>query len=224
MNIYIKSFLPIILCISISIPCFAQNSGIRKIDRKEEKGLERATDVFRIGVTPSAFLNVYPALQMNAAVNLSYKIQFNMEGGLIIAGSAFNKAKTNGYRIRPALRWYVTEAAETRFHLSIAYNIRYTKSQRVSPFSLQNGGFIAAFPYEQERKVRGPAFLVGLDYWFNKRIVLDVGFGIGLGRLNIIDIDTPPNSFKSSSSIGHDKPGKSNFPIFILNIRFQYAL
>ena len=224
MKICTKSLLLITICTIISISCFAQNSGIRDIERNEEEDLERPADVFRIGITPSALINTYIGLQINGAVNFSDRVQFNMEAGVIVSSSAFNSTKTQGHRLRPALRWYVTHGTEYRFHLSIGYNIRYTKSQRISGFSSPDGSIFNNFPYEQERKVTGPAFLVGVDYWLNNRIVLDLGFGLGSGRVKITDLDTPPNSTKSESFFVNDSPGTSNFPIIILNIRFQYVL
>jgi hypothetical protein len=217
----IKTFFFSAFFLLIAFSCFAQ-SGIRDIEEDEDTEFTRSPGVLRLGVTPSALLNQYVGIQMNAALDITDNIQFNMEAGVITSSATFNAISTKGFRFRPALRWYVTDGAETRFHLSVAYNIRNTKAKRVSSFSFQNGT-TSDVTYEQERKVRGPAFLFGLDYWISKHIVLDMGVGIGAGKIDIRDNGAPQNGNRIFDLFSNDSPGTHNYPIMIFNIRFQYV-
>jgi len=229
MNRLIKLLLIIFFNIAFLQINIAQNSGIRTVKKESGKELNSHNGKFRIGITPSALLNTYSGLQGNMAYNISYRLQFNLEAGWIFYSTAFNSSPISGYRIRPAIRWYVndsdTEDSEYRFHLSLGYNIRNTIAQRTGNFSLSGGSFANNIAYEQERTVTGLAVLFGTDVWLNNRTILDMGLGFGLGKINIADINTPNNSSKVISDlISSDRPGKNLFPILILNIRFQYSL
>lgn len=201
----------------------AQSSGIRELSANEKKAFKKNTHRFRIGITPSSLLNEYIAIQANAAIQLDSRFQINVEYGRIIYTSTFNNPSIRGYRIRPALRYYITNFSEYRPHISLGVNIRNTTATRISNFILDDGTLSQDFAYEQDRKMIGYVFMGGVDIWLNNNIVLDLGLGFGFGRLTITDKETPANAIKEVPFLSIDRPGRHATSIIILNIRFQYA-
>ncbi len=223
MKSIIKTSLFIILSLLSIQSVIGQNSGIRKIKKESARELDRHNDKYRVGYTFSALLNSFVGLQINGAVNISNDLQLNMEAGWIFANSDENISNVSGYRFRPGLRWYFTEKETYRLHISLGYNIRKTKVKKINSFTLSDGTIVPNFQYGQERTLKGPVILFGMDYWLNDSFLIDLGVGIGNGNMLIVDSDTPPNSFKNQFLLSSDSPGESFYLIAILNIKFQYS-
>ena len=128
---YFKTVFTLIFVMLIS------SSAIGQKEETLDQGSSWHNHTFRFGITPSALANENLGFQLNAAVNLSSKFQINLEAGKIILAALSDISSISGYRLRPAIRYYVIHEEEYLLHVSVAYNMRRTSIKKIRNFVLQ---------------------------------------------------------------------------------------
>ena len=218
-----RTTLCLIIFTAFLISGYGQNSDIP--DTQEDKTLLANEGLFRIGLTPSAMFNIYPALQMNGAVNVSDHFQFNIEAGYVFYSLTSIEPSISGYRIRPALRHNVIREKKHQLHFTLAYNIRKTTSIRIEEFRIlgENRSEIAEF--EHDKSLKGLVTMIGLDVKISENFIIDFGLGLGIGTLNVEDRNIPEHGRRVLlPDEEYDAQGEYNLPITIVNLRIQYLL
>lgn len=192
-------------------------------DIGEKTKIEKKKHYLRLGLTPSALLNIYPGLQINGAIVISDNFLFTAEAGRIFYSVTSNEDAIKGYRLRPGLRYYFSDQENSQFHISLAVNYRATNSERIGHFDVLNIPTVVISKFNQKRTLKGLATILGVDYWISSNMVLDLGLGLGYNRLITEDLNAPANSSrKFSSAIKYDAPAQYDVPLFIFNVKVQY--
>ena len=176
--------------------------------------------MFRIGITPSALINEYLGFQLNAAINLTCKFQVNLEAGKIIVAALSDLSDVKGYRIRPALRYYVIENKEYLMHVSLAYNFRKTIVKRTENFSFTGHLDDIIADFEQIIKMEGLAAMVGVDIYIGNRLIIDIG--IGLSDIDISNQNAPEGGIREFHTFKKYEKTGEKYPLIISNMRVQY--
>lgn len=216
--------LVIVFCVSTSI--HSQRSSKIKNAKLDTFSLPEP-HLLRLGITPTSFINEYIGVQGNGAVNLSERFQFNLEFGWIFFSTINIHSDINGFRLRPAFRFYLKKTRKYQLHLSAGYNYRKTLSQRSAKFNFIGGPSPIVYDFEQSRKLRGISYLIGLDFFVKDNFIIDIGIGTGLGNLTVEDRGTPEGGsrfFLGSPFNKRDFPQDYQFAMFIVNFKVQYLI
>ncbi len=89
------------------------------------------TKKYFIGISTSALLNVYPALQISHEYALNTKFRIGMETGYIFSRfSEYNVKNVRGFRLRPTVKYSIQNGDNDFFSFLIFYNYRYTKADQ----------------------------------------------------------------------------------------------
>jgi len=218
-----KTILPIVFILAAIGSTHGQKSGIRQA-RIDTSSLPEP-HLIRFGITPSSLINEYVGLQMNGAVNVSNKFQFNLEAGWIFLTTLHSQAGASGFRLRPAVRMYLNKTSKYQLHFSVAYNLRKTsinRKERIT-FTGSNGSILTDF--KQDITLKGIAYMIGVDLFANENLIIDLGVGLGIANLVVADIGIPQGVRTSSSTnTGMDLPGDYQVPLVILNLKVQYLI
>ncbi len=194
-----------------------------KIENHEPEENYNYNHTFRIGITPSALFNEYPGLQINAAINLSKNLQLISEAGIIFYSLTSSESSINGYRLRPGLRYYLSNAGKYRFHFSLTYNIRKTTSTRIEEFYIVGEQRSEIAEFEHDKKISGFAPMIGVDIPIAKNFIVDLGLGLGVSKLEVYDREIPENGIRILEDYdGYDIPGIQDIPLTIFNAKIQY--
>jgi len=221
-----KIILPIVFIFAVIASIQGQRSSRIKQAKIDTSSLPEP-HLLRVGLTPSSVLNEYMGLQFNGAVNLSDKFQFNMELGWIFFSTIGNQSNINGFRIRPAFRFYTKKTSKYQFHHSLGFNYRKTTAQRKEKFSIAGSPSTIRLDFEQDRKLKGLSYMIGIDFFVKENLMIDLGIGIGLGDFTVEDRGIPIDRSRfvfGSPSDKYDRPGKYNPLLFIINFRVQYLI
>ncbi len=143
---------------------------------------------YNLGITFSALMNSVPAIQLSHAISLSDKISIGLETGYIFTYSLVNTEGikgTNGYRIRPELRFKTSDDGKNEIYFF--FNYRYYKSELEQKVFRANNAYTETVDGHVERTLRG--FGVGYDRYIdlnhNVLKTLKIGAGVGLSQLDV---------------------------------------
>ena len=173
------------------------------------------TGRYRLSATPSAILNVTPALQVEHELFLSEHVIFSLRTGFIFS-HAFSETATIGYRLRPALKFSIGRYHNTDHRLLLFYNYRRFSTQ-LEEFVDRAGGIY-------EERISGTRESVHKGFGVGYELeILDpnrwVTIGFGLGRGNIVNEYSHPELEQGLFlSFPFQRAGENNLPIFYFSV------
>jgi|JI7StandDraft_1071085.scaffolds.fasta_scaffold03480_4 hypothetical protein len=178
---------------------------------------------YSLGVTPSAILNLVPAVQLSHELYISRRWSLGLETGYIFSHSNGNNENTKGYRIRPELKLRVLNDKFLDLDLLMFYTYRYYQATRVAEIVKGNSAYIEEIQGIRKTTLSGGG--LGLDFGmvYENSIIkkVNVGFAMGLGNISnqYSDeiIEPQPNFFLTSSAAGN-----LDIPILILNVSLYF--
>jgi len=148
--------------------------GAERIDSTKAK--------YSMSLTLSAIANIYPAIQLGHAVQISDKLSIGLETGYIFTYATDNTdfyKSTRGFRLRPEMRMKTSENPKREVYFF--YNYRYVKSDVEHKVSKGNGAYTEVVRGDFTRLMHGPG--VGMDRYYSLGDgyfkTLKVGMGIG---------------------------------------------
>jgi hypothetical protein len=152
--------------------------------------ISQSADTFKmryhLSVTPSAIVNITPALQLGHDLRINDRFSFGLETGYIFANSNNNDLNVKGIRLRPAFKFHIYKDGNDRTILYLFYNYKHYKADRFNEFRRANGAYTEKVKGIRETTFQG--FGVGMDYKFNIEgqkyfKTNSFGVGVGMGRL-----------------------------------------
>ena len=220
MHFITKSFLILLSFVAVIHHGYGQYEPYVELSEDEEDTPE--THFIRLGVTPTSFFNATSGLQVNSSIVFTDHFHLTTEGGWIFYTLTSDEFSIRGYRLRPALRYYINPSADIKPHISIGYNYRKTTSQRIAEF--ETGAYKNPITrFEQRRVLQGPVLMAGFEFFTSEVVLMDMGFGIGRGTLEVTDHNGPDGGQRIYTDyIEYDQPGNYDFTLFIVNFRVQH--
>ncbi len=173
----------------------------------------------KIGITPSALVNVYPGIQLNVTYGWNEKFQIENEWAYLIKIDP----KTEGFRTRFLLKYYV----HSRLFVAMGYHHRKTSSNRIETFSRFNNSFNQIIEYKLEKVMNGIPLMIGTTGDISTKISYDLAFGFGIGKILVTEPGVPEDAeLVNDTSVfePYSTSGKYNFPLLIANFKVQYKL
>lgn len=180
-----------------------------------------AFERFSIGITPSAFLNVYSAVQLNFNFGLTKNLKAVLETGHIFYN--MRSKNSQGYRLKYGIEWMVKTSKYSSTVLG--FNGIYRKVEEVTYRSVSYPErYIQKFEIDLERELKGIQFTVGKYFKLNKNFSMSYAFGWGIGSLEVsddsnLDFGDEPIVFNL-----YRNPGNYYFPIISFNLKYMYIL
>lgn len=169
------------------------------------------------GITPSAIINIVPAIQLSHDICFSDVIAVGMETAYIFSHSNINNKGTKGVRLRPQLKFTVFRKNAFNIDLYSFYNYRYYKAIRVEKIERAGGAFTEEVLGTRKTILHG--YGMGIDFgFFNSNDFvkkINMGFGIGSGNINNEYSDP---MFEPFTIFGFDRSGTERFPILFLHV------
>jgi len=141
---------------------------------------------YSLGVTPSAILNVVPAIQLSHEISFSKFLSFGLETGFIVSHLNKDNQDPRGLRLRPQLNFTIHDQNNFNVDLYLFYNYRYFHATRVDEVRRANGAFTEEIRGDRNTTMSG--FGLGVNFGFKefdsilKKV--NVGFGIGYGSIS----------------------------------------
>ncbi len=176
---------------------------------------------YYLGISTSAILNKYPAVQLSQEYCISPNFRLGLETGYIFS-SIFdhNSKNVRGFRIRPAVKYSIQNKKDEFFSFLIFYNYRHTQADKQREIWRNTGGYSEFIRGTQSMVFAGPG--VGFDKGFSmKDWFFRFGFGIGVGEIRNVynppELQIEPGNFLFSSPFND----LQNYaPIWYINLCF----
>lgn len=178
---------------------------------------------YTIGVAPSAILNSAPAIQLSHELRLSKRFRLGVESGFIFGHINQANKRTQGYRLRPKIKYTFYEREALRTDLFLFYNYRYYISKRETEIFRAGGAYSEIIRGSRKTILEG--YGLGIDFSIPVKdqpfSSVDFGCGVGLGNLTnnySNDIFEPNDLF----TLNIDREGVFTMPIIFMNLRFMF--
>lgn len=149
-----------------------------------------STKSFRFSVSPSAFINVYPGLQVGVEKKVFSRDYLELEVAYLFPVKNNSDFRTSGYRIKAG---YKVQNLVPDLRTTFIFFYRQTSGDRVEDFSRFDDLFFQQVDFRKTKSLIG--FTVGLlkeleyDDW-----QMQFGFSAGPGRYIVADKDVPVES------------------------------
>lgn len=156
----------------------------------QHHGISQSADTIKVqyhlSITPSAILNITPALQLGHDLRINDRFSFGLETGYIFANSNNNDLNVKGIRLRPAFKFHIHKDGMDKTILYLFYNYKHYKADRFNEIRRANGAYTEKVKGTRETTFQG--FGVGIDFKFNKEgqkyfKTNSFGVGVGMGSL-----------------------------------------
>lgn len=197
-------------------------------------GQNEQNDIFlkdKVGITLSAFLNNYQALQFNFAKGISERMDINMEFGYIYR--AENREDCEGFRIRVQPRFRMSsEPAFSKFYISPLLQYRHTKSTVENIFSRFDGAYYQQITHTEVNNMLSFGGMIGGFFNISDRIYVNAAVGLGFNYSTISFPDVPNDAkwqaefqdifFLSDDAYDYQDQGSYHLPLIISHLNFFY--
>ncbi len=173
---------------------------------------------YSLGVSPTAIMNITPALQVSQKIEFQNKIAFELHSGYIFSHLNINNENTSGFRLRPQLNITLYQNNPFNFDLYTFYNYRYFASTRTFDQLKANGA------YTEELRGKRTTTLSGLGLGFElgfselNSLVKKINFGLGVGWGSINNVYSD-EIFEEFQFLGFDRSGVFPMPILIFHMK-----
>jgi len=174
---------------------------------------------YSVGISPSAFLNVYEGVQISQDLRIAKGINLTLESAYIYSSSFYPNRKIEGVRLRPGIE---LDALSIGFF----YLKRYIKEDFTYLIKHYELKYVRKIPVVRVKDLSGLGINLDLKNKLTDRFRIDLGFGFGLGTLSIRDeiIGGYNREFEYKNWFVYDSIGKFFLPIVFFNINISYAI
>jgi len=180
---------------------------------------------FKIGITPSALLNRWIGYQGKASYTFN---QFEIEANIGYLSGSDNDEPHTGYRIRPVVKYYISESDEMFYYVGFGGLHRKVNIDANGTFGRFNNSFFQEFDFKMTHTLNGLYAMSGaLLPVYKDRFFLDLGIGLGRGVLTVEHENIPEDAvlIVSTPLFTYDarSAGKiSNHMIYFMHMAFSY--
>ena len=180
---------------------------------------------FKLGVTPSALMNRWIGYQGKVAY--TYK-NFEVEANVGYISGTDNDEPHSGYRIRPVVKYYLSESDQTFYYIGFGGLHRKVNIDANGTFGRFNNTFFQEFDFKLTHTLNGLYGMAGSLIPIHKdRFFLDFGVGLGRGVLTVEHSGVPDDAVLVASpplfTYDSRSEGKiSNHMIYFMHMAFSY--
>lgn len=161
---------------------------------------------FKIGVTPSALINRWIGFQGKASY--TYK-RFEFEANVGYINGTDNDEPHTGYRIRPLVKYYLSDSDELFYYVGIGGLHRRVNIDASGTFGRFNNSYFQEMDFKLTHTLNGIYTMAGLLMPIHKdKFFIDIGIGLGRGTLTVEHQNIPQDAVLNYSP-----------PIFTYNSR-----
>ena len=173
---------------------------------------------YSLGVSPSAIMNITPAMQVSQKIEFQNKIAFELHSGYIFSHININNENTKGFRLRPQLNITVHQDGPFNFDLYTFYNYRYFTATRTFDQLRANGAYTEELRGKRTTTLSG--FGLGFELGFSElnSLVKKINFGLGVGWGSINNVYSD-EIFEEVQFFGFDRSGVFPMPILIFHLK-----
>ena len=147
-----------------------------------------------IGISPSAFFNVFSAVQLSVDRRIYKTINFTVETGGIFAG-IYPDSKTCGIRIRTGFQHIIPISKNSSFSEEILILYRYISENHFYREYYSGERYYEIMEFKRERILTGALLNLGIINMYSGKYIFEVGCGAGLGKLIVKDSDKADRPF-----------------------------
>lgn len=185
----------------------------------------------KVGITLSAFLNNYQALQFNFAKGISESMDINTEFGYIYR--AENREDCEGFRIRVHPRFRMSsDQAFSKFYISPLLQYRHTKSSIENVFSRYDGAYYQQITHTEVNHMFSFGGMIGGFFNISEHIYINAAVGLGFNFSTISFPDVPRDAkwqaefqdifFLSDDAYDYQDEGSYHLPLIISHFNILY--
>lgn len=177
----------------------------------------------RIGITPSAFLNLFPAIQLNTDLAIKPKTNLSIEAGYIFD----SETDAQGLRVRPGIEFFLARSKNTAITYGLHAHFRYTAEYRTVFGETRTNEFQRIYyNNRRDRFYYGMALSANFLFKISNRWYLEIGGGAGVGSYQFVDhralelnerVDFRESLFTPNVSF-------DLFPILYPHLNFSYSI
>lgn len=153
-----------------------------------------AFEKYSLGITPSAFMNLYGGIQLSQDFGLTERWNISVETGYLFFEN-YNNAIT-GYRIKPGLQYMVWSEGIAGFAIGANVNYRNTITEREFVRVYWEEGFRETKKIERTKILIGGEVMFSLFIRLNDVLRMELGAGLGAGDIQTSDSETLEPEFR----------------------------
>ncbi|MEZ4908188.1 MAG: hypothetical protein R2771_11255 [Saprospiraceae bacterium] len=173
-----------------------------------------------IGMSPSAVMNIFPALQFSVDARMMERVNFTGELGYIFNGS-YSNSWTQGIRVKSGFQYLISRRHTSGTTMGLLLLYRYSKENHEYKDYHSDAGYYELKEYKRNRQLYGMMLSLGTMSQYTEKIIFEFGGAIGLGHLEIRDDD---GLSRSTGWFGYNGTGEFSIPLFSININFRYMI
>ena len=183
---------------------------------------------YAIGISPSALFNFYPGIQVSHDVRLWDRLAFTAETGYIFSSAYSNYVR--GFRFKPGVQYLLVRSEQFALAMGVNYVLRYSKSPRSFNLNYFDDNYTEIVQVDREKIISGGEFTMSLIFGLTERLRLEMGGGLGAGRIYINDLNSTQKrddnglTFRDFNFNFYDRAGKQEFLVASFNINLSYVL
>ena len=174
-------------------------------------------------MSPSAFINIYPGIQMGIEKGIYPNFNIELEGAYLFPVSSNSDLSRHGYRIKLGLKYFVSNESSLNFILFY----RRVFHDRVDDFSRFNDAFFQTFEYQKSKLLIGPTIGTTNHISLSEKIMMEVGASAGIGRYKVTNQGVPVDA-RIANDFGlfswYENEGNYNFIILSMQVKFKFEL
>lgn len=176
---------------------------------------------FRLGVTPSALINRFPGIQINASFAYRH-FGIDQELAYLIPGSV-DGVVHKGYRLRTVLKYYLPlHPYKDLTYVGIAHHRRVINYTEETVVSRSDGEYFQRMNVEKKYILEGIPLMFGAIVKQSDHLLIDIAVGAGRIRDRPLEYPNLPRDAEVVSS--HAYPGifEESMILYILHFKLQY--
>lgn len=219
----------------LSIFCFQNSFAQVPIEEETivEYGVKQSFPYpkYRIGISPSAFMNFFPGIQISNDYGITDRIQLSSETAYIFQSAYGSSA--NGFRLKIGPEFNVASNRIIRYSIGLHYLHRTTIADREDQIVFREDNYVEHIDFKRKKVVNGLELYSDLSWKLSPRLTLETGVGFGQG--NIIVSDSEKNQFREPDELdiiidgfnwftGTDRVGKDVYYIMSFNVNISYTI
>ena len=177
---------------------------------------------FRVGITPTALLNINSGVQFSGGATFSRRFTLNAETAYLF--NTVNKEDSRGYRIRFGPRYNFRIRGNFNYFVEPTFNMWKVNYADEHYFFWNNGQSEGNIKHRVQQTMTGAAIHGGKSWDLGKGFWIEYSSGFGLGRLIVDYKDIPADA---TENIGLEsffpllkgfKEGTYTYPFLIFHI------
>ncbi len=181
--------------------------------------------VYAVGISPSAFISVYPAVQVSQDFGIYKPFNISLESGYIYSTS-YSDRDAYGFRLRPSVECYFGNVLSLRYSIGVFYSYRFTRDNYDFEIDHRDYSYIETGHIEKEKVLKGYGVQLGIRNDIDNRFYFEFNLGLGIGELivesnadNFGIIESPSSLFVSNY-----RDGVYPRTILYFNINVSYRI